>query len=458
MIGNYRYLVGTLIAALGIVLGIRGIHEHVSSQPKATSSPTPTLTSQTRLTKRSPPQSQPSPDRSLTQLYQLRDRLQGEANKFSTIFDSATFVNASEYQSLVQRRQTLLAQIHDVDAQIQAKKHDQASWDEALNRAAKAAEMGRSPRPSAATWQKAKFFWEKAIASLREIPPNSVLKPRADRKIKEYQKHLSDAKDELAKAETQVLGAIVKQSGLSSQAMVTICNLSGECRNWNGDRVLAKPASLNKIPIAVALLHKVSTENISLNTPINVTAGNFTEDGSAQIQVGRRYPLKTLLTKMITHSSNIAGNQLIDYLGWDYIKQVLKQQGYRVTRVGSKFIGQRVAPANIAKGGSILTSNELTRMMVEIYNRKHPGDELAIDALKHQHNPYLGLVALKATPAQWLGEKTGESSTVRGTTFAFRLAGETYILTAIDTPGNREESIRRCIVKLVNSIAQHGYL
>ncbi|HEY9725132.1 MAG TPA: serine hydrolase [Chroococcales cyanobacterium] len=456
MIRNYRYLVGTLIAGLGIVLGIRGIHEHVSSQPPATRSPAPT--SQTRLTTSSPPQSTPSRDRSLTELYQLRDRLQGEANKFSTIFDSATFVTASEYQSMVQRRETLLAQIHDVDAQIQGNKNGQASWDEALNRAAKAAEMGRSPHPSAATWQKAKFFWEKAIASLREIPPNSVLKTRADRKIKDYQKHLSDAKDELAKVETQVLGAIVKQSGLSSQAMVTICNLSGDCSNWNGDRVLAKPASLNKIPIAVALLHKVSTEHISLNTPINVTAGNFTEDGSAQIQVGHRYPLKTLLTEMITHSSNIAGNQLIDYLGWDYIKQVLKQRGYRITRVGSKFIGQRVAPANIAKGGSILTSNELTQMMVETYNRKHPGDEVLIDALHHQHNPYLGLVALKSTPARWLGEKTGESSTVQGTTFAFRLAGETYILTAIDTPGNREANIRRCIVKLVNYIAQHSYL
>ncbi|HEY9604987.1 MAG TPA: serine hydrolase [Allocoleopsis sp.] len=456
MIRNYRYLASTLIAALGIVLGVRGIHEHVSSQPPATPSPTPTP--QTRLTPSSSSPAKPSPDRSLTALYQLRDRLQGEANKFSSIFDSATFVNASEYQSMVQRRQTLLAQIQDVDGQIQANKNGQASWNEALNRAAQAAQMGRLPRPSAATWQKAKFFWEKAIASLREIPPHSALKPRADRKIKEYQQHLSDAKDELAKAETQLLGAIVKQSGLSSQARVTICNLSGECRNWNGDRPLAKPASLNKIPIAIALLHKVSTENISLNAPINVTAGNFTEDGSAQIQVGRRYPLKTLLTEMITHSSNIAGNQFIDYLGWDYINQELRKRGYRVTRVGSKFVGQQVMPANIAKGGSILSSNELTRMMVDIYNRKHSGDEVLIDALNHQHNPYLGRVALQATPARWLGEKTGESSTVQGTTFAFNLAGDTYILTAIDTPGNREANIRRCIAQLVNSIAKHGYL
>jgi beta-lactamase class A len=451
LIRNYRYLVGTIIAGLGIVLSIRGIHKHVSSLPPAASSLTQTPTPQTKRT-------QLPRTRSLSELYQLRDRLQNEANKFSTIFDSATFANASEYQSMVKRRETLLEQVHNIDTQIQVNQNAQASWDEALNRAAKAAEMGRSPRPSAATWQKAKFFWEKAIASLREIPPNSLLKNRADQKIQEYQKHLSDAEDELAKAETQRLGAIVKQSGLSGQAMVTICKLPRECRSWNGDRPLAKPASLNKIPIAVALLHKVSRENITLNTPIYVSRENFTEDGSAQIQVGRRYPLKTLLTKMITHSSNIAGNQLIDYLGWDYMKQVLKQRGYRVTRVGSKFIGQRVVPGNIAKGGSILTSNELTRMMVEIYNRKHPDDEILIDALKHQHNPYLGLVALKGTPARWLGEKTGESSTVQGTTFAFSLAGDTYILTAIDTPGNREATIRRCIVQLVNYIAQHGYL
>lgn len=161
--------------------------------------------------------------------------------------------------------------------------------------------------------------------------------------------------------------------------------------------------------------------------------------------------------EMITNSSNIASNQLIDYLGWDYINQVLKKRSYRVTRVGSKFIGEHVVPANFSKGGSVTTSNELTRMMVETYKLKHSGDEVLLDALRHQHNHYLGFSALKKAPAQWLGEKTGETSKIQGTTLAFRLAGETYIVTVIDKRGYRDANIRQCLTQLVNYIAQYGY-
>jgi beta-lactamase class A len=249
----------------------------------------------------------------------------------------------------------------------------------------------------------------------------------------------------------------LKQNDLSPQAAIAICKLPKECRHWRGNQSIAKPASLSKIPIVVALLHKVNTEKISLNTPIYISPGNFTEDGKAQLQVGKRYPLKTLLMEMITHSSNIAGNQLIDYLEWDYINQVLKKRGYPMTQIGSKFVGERVVPANLAKGGTRITSNELTQMMLETYNRKHPGDEILIEALSQQHNHYLGFVALEKSPARWLGEKTGESSTVQGTTLAFSLAGDTYIVTVIDKRGYRDENIRRCLTQLVNYIAEDGY-
>jgi beta-lactamase class A len=215
---------------------------------------------------------------------------------------------------------------------------------------------------------------------------------------------------------------------------------------------------LTKIPIAVALLHKVSTEKISLNTPISVEPGNFTEDGHGQIQVKRRYTLKALLMQMIAYSSNIASNQLIDYLGWDYIDQVLKKRGYRVVRVSSKFMGERVMPANPGRASNRFTSNELTRMMVEIYNRKHPGDEVLIEALKKQYDRLLGFAAAKGSPAQWIGEKTGQSSKVEGTTAAFKISGQTYIITVIDNRGDSDLTIRRCVAKLVNYIAKNGYL
>jgi len=95
------------------------------------------------------------------------------------------------------------------------------------------------------------------------------------------------------------------------------------------------PASLIKVPIAVALMQKVETEKISLNKEVFVNRGNFTEDSSTKILSPKNYPLKTLLEEMIDRSSNTATNQLIDYLGWDYINQFLDNRGYEVTRVNS---------------------------------------------------------------------------------------------------------------------------
>lgn len=444
---TYRYLISAIVSTLVLILGIKVIQRIVIVSPAAHS---PLKTPPEKLIQSSPP-------RSLTELYQLQNYLKSEVAQLSGRLNWVRLVNASEYEKLIQQRETLLGQIQTLDTQVQINKDAEVRWKKALNLASLAIKTERSRRPSIQTWRQAQLLWNQSLQSLRQIPTNSFLQARAAEKIKLYEKRFAIATTNLKVAQTKVLESILQQSDLSEQATITICKLPQECRHWRGNQPVEKPASLSKIPIALALLHKVATENIKLNTSIYVTPGNFTEDGNAQIQVGQRYPLKTLLMEMITHSSNIASNQLIDYLGWDYINQVLKKRSYRVTRVGSKFIGERVVPANFSKGGSVITSNELTRMMVETYKLQHPGDEVLIDALRHQHNHYLGFSALKKAPAQWLGEKTGETSKIQGTTLAFSLAGETYIVTVIDKRGYRDANIRHCLTQLANYIAQYGY-
>jgi beta-lactamase class A len=39
--------------------------------------------------------------------------------------------------------------------------------------------------------------------------------------------------------------------------------------------------------------------------------------------VGAEYPLQVILADMVSASGNIATNQLIDYLGWDGVNQIL---------------------------------------------------------------------------------------------------------------------------------------
>jgi beta-lactamase class A len=54
-----------------------------------------------------------------------------------------------------------------------------------------------------------------------------------------------------------------------------------------------------------------------------------------------------------------------------------------------------------------------------------------------------------------LGEKTGETSLVRGTTVAVEIQGKIYIITVIGNGRKREIKIRRSLYKIVDYIASH---
>lgn len=244
-----------------------------------------------------------------------------------------------------------------------------------------------------------------------------------------------------------VLKQIATESGLSDRAKITVCTLKRDCWHLRGDEPPTSPASLAKVPIAVALMHKVVTEKIDLEIPIAVTPGNFTEDAS-EIQTEESYPLWKLLAEMLVHSSNIAPNQLIDYLGRDYINQVLQENGYQVTRVHAKFTGDRIVPAEVGTEQNTLTSNELATMMVRIYQRNHPRDNVLIALLKYQRDRELGYKALEKSTAKWLGEKTGQNSKVIGTTLAVEIAGKTYTLAVIDDGEYSDVAIRDAISKI----------
>ncbi|GAB4304261.1 MAG: hypothetical protein Fur0025_45950 [Oscillatoriaceae cyanobacterium] len=251
------------------------------------------------------------------------------------------------------------------------------------------------------------------------------------------------------------LREIAKNSGLSESAKISVCNLNRVCRHLQGDRLPVSIASLSKVPISVVLMHKVTTENISLDTPIYLNPDNFTEDAS-DLAVGQEYPLWKLLAEMLVDSSNIAPNQLIDYLGWDYINEVLAERGYRFTRVESKFAGEYIFPADIGFGSNTSTADELTEMMVQIYNREHPGDDILISLLKHQHDREMGFAGLANSKANWLGEKTGQTSLVLGTTVAMEIAGEKYIVTVIDDGEYSELAIRDAVQGIADYITNNG--
>jgi beta-lactamase class A len=136
-----------------------------------------------------------------------------------------------------------------------------------------------------------------------------------------------------------------RNNGLAERLRLTVCNLQRECRRWQGNRPPASPASLIKVPVAIALMAKLDQEGTAPATPLWVSPSNWTEDaGSTWVRT--EYPLEQIMADMVSASSNIATNQLIDYLGWEGVNQMLRNWGYTKTRVTSKLVGESTYPAN----------------------------------------------------------------------------------------------------------------
>ncbi|MEG5099619.1 MULTISPECIES: serine hydrolase [unclassified Microcoleus] len=397
--------------------------------------------------------SQSSNPRSLDELYKIRDGLIAELEQPSSPSPEPTLLSRLVPLTANPQEQ-LLQQLQAVEAQILVEQRANDDLQQAVRLANRALETKGQQNKSIASSQQTQFLWHQALNNLQEVPQNSFLASLTASKTQEYRENLTAATFQVQQAKSDFLAEVARESGLSAQASIGICHLSRECVNIRGDVPPVSPASLIKLPIAVALMQKVEKEKISLNKEVFVNSGNFTEDSSTQILSPKNYPLQLLLEEMIDRSSNTATNQLIDYLGSDYINQFLENRGYQVTRVNFKLMGEKIMPANPGSGPNRLTANELTEMMVQIYNGETPGAKLLIETLNRQYDRALGFAALQGTKAQWLGEKTGQNSLVLGTTLAMSIDGEAYVMTVIDT-GSGDLQMRQSISKIADYISNN---
>ncbi|NQE33469.1 serine hydrolase [Microcoleus asticus] len=397
--------------------------------------------------------SQSSNPRSLDELYKIRDRLVSELEQPPSPSPEPTLLSRLVPVATNPQEQ-VLQQLQAVEAQILVEQRANDNLQQAVRLANRAVETTRQQNQSIESSQQTQFLWHQALNNLQEVPQNSFLASLTASKTQEYRENLTAATSQVQQAKSDFLAAVARESGLSGQASIGICHLSRECVHLRGDVPPISPASLIKLPIAVALMQKVEKEKISLNQEVFVSRGNFTEDSSAKITSNRNYPLQLLLEEMIYRSSNIATNQLIDYLGSDYINQFLDNRGYEVTRVNFKLMGEKTMPTNPGSGRNRVTANELTEMMVQIYNGETPGAKLLIETLNRQYDHALGFAALQGTKAQWLGEKTGQNSWVLGTTLAMSIDDEAYVMTVIDSRSS-DLQMRQSISKIADYIVRN---
>jgi beta-lactamase class A len=385
---------------------------------------------------------------SLAELYEIRDRLQQEIDRQPpTLISAATGAASVPTASL----KTLQA----VEIRIGVEESAKASWEQAIRAASEAVKLGQQPDQSPDAIAKRYELWKSATDSLREVSDESFVGAQAAKKLKEYEGILSVVAYDYDTARSGFLKAIADSTGMGDRVHVTVCTLERECRRYQGKEPPASPASLIKVPIAIATTEKLAREKINPDTPMLVSRSNYTED-AAKIWVGAEYPVRKVLLQMITHSSNIATNQLIDYVGWDAINQTLRDRGYQTTRVSTKLVGNSTYPtANMGGVPNVINMDELTDMMVSIYNNEVPGAELILEGLVNQYDWELGYEAIKR-PAVWIGEKTGQNSKVLGTTVGVNIKGKRYVISvAIDYTAS-EPAVKKVVSGIVKHLSDHN--
>lgn len=311
--------------------------------------------------------------------------------------------------------------------------------------------------------QQQEFLWEAAIRQLDQIPESSSLAEIAAAKREDYLAILGPVKDEINESRSTFLAEIAEATGRPHAIRITICHITGACFDYKGDQPPASPASLIKLPVAVVLMKKATEEGIDIGDPMYIDPHNWTENANgAKIYIKHTYSIREVMVRMIKESNNIATNQLLDYLGWEYMDQALQDMGYEQTKIRTKLIGDRTAPTrNRAVGRNVMTSNEVTEMMRQIYTFEGPGADEILDAMVGQYDWDFGYTAvskLRNKRVAWIGEKTGQNSKVIGSSTAVKIDDERYMMTVtIDNSGN-QKMLRQVIGDVIQHVLDEGHL
>lgn len=305
-------------------------------------------------------------------------------------------------------------------------------------------------------------LWQEALHTLESIPSDSAEYPKAQSKLKEYSTITTVVNRRIAQEKSKFLAPIAAAKGNPNAVRIALCQLeSDECRAFRGDVPPVSLASLVKLPLAVALMHQVTSGKASLDEQIYIDPGNFTENAQgAKIFVDKNYTLREVMVRMITESNNIATNQLIDYMGYDTINAALQAEGFTSTVVGHKLVGAKTYPQSMGGGRNRSTADELTQMMMRIYSFTKASDEEILNALVGQYDLDFGYRALvKEKPKIfWIGEKTGQNSSVIGSTVAFKVGEERYVMTVTIDKSANQNRLRQIIRDVARHVLEHGSL
>lgn len=181
---------------------------------------------------------------------------------------------------------------------------------------------------------------------------------------------------------------------------------TGRVWNKNPDEKF-RSASLIKVPIAAAVMEKISEGEVAINSPLKISRNNKVS-GSGTLRWepnGASVPLDTALFKMITESDNTAAKMIIDKIGLDSISSSIENIGLSHTNICKNISN---LTSSKVKEDSFTTPSDMANLFEKIYDghlvdNKHSAYLLGILKQTKSHNRLrVGL------PRGWeLGHKTG---------------------------------------------------
>ena len=202
----------------------------------------------------------------------------GEAQSSPQTESSAGNLRQIETDGMVRSYMALSQLSHGMTERFLQKQQAPASYGNAIAVAQQAMEL-RKQENTLELRQQEKALWQEALRSLEAIGSDAAEYPQAQEKLQEYKAIATVVDHRIQEHQSKFLADIAAAQGNPNTVRISLCQLgTDQCRSYKGNVPPASLASLVKLPIAVALMHQVTSGQADLDKDIYIDPGNFTEN------------------------------------------------------------------------------------------------------------------------------------------------------------------------------------
>lgn len=241
------------------------------------------------------------------------------------------------------------------------------------------------------------------------------------------------------KALDDAIVAALDVSGLSEIGYAYVADLDAmRFGAYRADEVIY-PASVIKVPIMAEAFRQSEAGELRLDDVVTVAQANQTTTwgGESPFHAGAKATVRDLVDRMITHSDNVATNQLFDVLRRERVTAFMHELGLPTFFLGRKLSGSEPLIVDDAMTGrNRLPPHEIGILLTLIATDAVPGAAEQREILRRcLHNE-------KLVPALRDGDvfmhKTGETSDLSHDAGILKTAqGKTYVVVLYTNPESR---------------------